>query len=1183
MKNFILCFILFVTPLIAQDIVINEAMSSNNITIYDQDGDTPDWIELYNTTGDPINLNNFGITDDNSELYKWTFPDIDIAAQEYFLLFASGKNRRFSHLETVIDWGAEWKYFLGFAEPPSDWREIAFDDSIWFSGPTGIGRGEGNHATVIPLVISFYIRHAFTVADTSNVSFGILNVDYDDAFVAYLNGAEIARANIGSPGLIPTHNDFAEDSHDALIFQGGLPSQFILDDLKTLLIEGDNVLCIQTHNNNPDSNDLTMIPFLTLAMYEEPESPNGLAEILEPLQPYLHTNFKISSSGETLFLVNDLGVIVDTLDTGEIPTDISIGHQPDGNGNIYYFEEPTPADSNYTYGYQNIADAPDFNIEGGFYTDSVEITLSGNQAGETIFLTLDGTEPDETSYEYTTPFIVNSTTVVRARTIGPNSLPSTTVTNTYFFDVSHTMPIISLATTPANFFDYETGIYVMGPNAGPTYPFHGANFWQPWEKPIHIEIFANDGTRDFVMDGGTRIHGRWSRGKPQKSLAIFARSKYGSSSINYQLFEDKSNNDFQAFLLRNSGGDWNYSHCRDVIVSTVMENEILDYQEYEPVVAYLNGEYWGFYNMREKVNEHFIAENNPGVDPDNIDYLVNDAEPMMGDSLNYHNLKQFIIDNDITLPENYEYVTTQIDIENYAKYLTANLYFDNEDWPDNNIGFWRDRSPEGKWRWILDDCDWGFSFASNHGWDHNTFENVLIVSPNSSYEAWCTFLIREMVSNITFRNALINCIADYMNTIYQPENILSVIDEVYNIMLPEWQMQVDRWSEEPLIFSQESWDEEMTLLRDYAIERHLVMPDHIMNTFNITSTSEVTLDVSDSGLGNIGINYLELDAYPWNGNYYETVPVLLKALPEPGYEFVEWTGDFNSTEDSVYVSLIDSMYITAVFMEAGSAPGDIVINEINYNSSPTINPDDWIEIYNNGSFAIDLSNWQFKDQSDDDVFMLPEGLILLPDSYYVLCKDTVAFHQVFPDVENYIGDWGFGLNANYDMVRIFNDQETLVDFVLYDDENPWPSQPDGNGPTLSLKNPGMENQLPQSWAASEYYGTPGEFNEDVYVSAENQMPDMPSRLILHQNFPNPFNPVTSIKYYLPEDAPVELRIYNLKGQLTKLIVDEFQSHGEHTVAWDGTDSNEKPVASGLYFYQLAAGKNRINRKMLLLK
>nr|HPR16839.1 T9SS type A sorting domain-containing protein [Candidatus Cloacimonadota bacterium] len=154
-----------------------------------------------------------------------------------------------------------------------------------------------------------------------------------------------------------------------------------------------------------------------------------------------------------------------------------------------------------------------------------------------------------------------------------------------------------------------------------------------------------------------------------------------------------------------------------------------------------------------------------------------------------------------------------------------------------------------------------------------------------------------------------------------------------------------------------------------------------------------------------------------------------------------------------------------------------------------------------------------------------------------------------------------------------------IDNVLYDDDYPWSPEPDGTGSTLELRNPNLNNNVAGNWAASAPYGTPGIQNQNM---GNDEIPEVPQELTLYQNFPNPFNPATTISYYLPEAGKTELRIYNVKGQLVKKYV-EFQEKGAHSYFWDSKDDSPKSVASGIYFYQLISPDNRLSRKMLLLK
>ena len=154
----------------------------------------------------------------------------------------------------------------------------------------------------------------------------------------------------------------------------------------------------------------------------------------------------------------------------------------------------------------------------------------------------------------------------------------------------------------------------------------------------------------------------------------------------------------------------------------------------------------------------------------------------------------------------------------------------------------------------------------------------------------------------------------------------------------------------------------------------------------------------------------------------------------------------------------------------------VVINEINYNSLDSFDPDDWVEIYNSSNETIDLGSWLLKDDNDDHIFTIPLNTLLLPNQYLVFCKDTIKFTSLFPDVSPYYGDLGFGLGGGGDFVRLFDYNGLLVDIVEYDDVAPWDTLADGSGPTLELNHPSLDNTLGENWSASQDYGTPGAVN-----------------------------------------------------------------------------------------------------------
>ena len=430
-------FLSFLSVLFSEGLIINEVMSSNGSTIYDEDGDTPDWIELYNGGDNIINLNGYGITDDPTEPYRWIFPAIEIQPHNHLLIYASGKDRQewVAHWETIIDWGDNWNYFLGNNPPPENWNQQNYNDASWESGPSGFGYGDNDDATEISPIISLYVRHEFSVNDIESILKILLHVDYDDAFVAYINGSEIARANIGSTGVPPPYNQGADSWLEAEIYQGGEPGEYFIEPVESLLENGANVLAVQLHNFNLESSDLTLIPFLTLGSSHAPQNAQGLSEHLNVSDINLHTNFKISSSGETLVLTTPDGIIQDSVNTGIILGDVSRGRQPDGGSEWLYFGEPTPGNANVTTGYFGVLEPPYLSQQGSLFSSPGFITMSTVTPDAEIYYTTGGSYPNDASLLYTAPIYIEDNTILRAVAIKQGWLNSRPNTQTYLFDL----------------------------------------------------------------------------------------------------------------------------------------------------------------------------------------------------------------------------------------------------------------------------------------------------------------------------------------------------------------------------------------------------------------------------------------------------------------------------------------------------------------------------------------------------------------------------------------------------------------------------------------------------------------------------------------------------------------------------------------------------------------------------
>ena len=263
---------------------------------------------------------------------------------------------------------------------------------------------------------------------------------------------------------------------------------------------------------------------------------------------------------------------------------------------------------------------------------------------------------------------------------------------------------------------------------------------------------------------------------------------------------------------------------------------------------------------------------------------------------------------------------------------------------------------------------------------------------------------------------------------------------------------------------------------------------------------------------------------------------------------------------------------------AGSVP---TINEINYNSSDLFNPEDWVEIYNPSDSIFNMSQWVFKDEADDHIYTIPEGTIIDPNEFLILCRDTILFKNHFPNVNSYVGNLDFGLSGGGELIRLYNNNGIIMDSLTYDDDNPWPPEPDGDGPTLELINPFRDNGLYSNWSPSIGNGTPGAQNSNYLGDIQHNT--SPEEFRLYQNYPNPFNPQTTIMYYLPQKSEISLIIYDAIGREVRSLDSGVKNSGYHTLSWDSKDNYGKSVSTGIYIYQLQTEKYIKNNKMILIK
>jgi hypothetical protein len=886
-------------------------------------------------------------------------------------------------------------------------------------------------------------------------------------------------------------------------------------------------------------------------------------------EPHFHTNFKIKSEGESLLLSDPSGAIVDRVSTVAIASDYSWGRQPDGAADWFFFDAPTPETSNVTAGYTAFSPSVEFSQAGGFYRNGLTLEITSPALAAEIRYTLDCSEPEQNSTLYSGPILIQKTTVVRARSFTAGLLPGKVTTNTYFINEASTLPVASLSTKRENLFDSATGIY--------------ENFWDDWERPIHFELFEKDGRQGVSVDGGIKIGGGLTRRRPQKTFRIYFRPQYGYSHINYQVFPDLPIYEFTTLFLRNSGNDWDQTHFRDGFLQTLVKGLDIDTQAYRPAVIFLNGEYWGILNIRERLTEDYLAEHY-GVDPDNVD-LLEIAYPntyvsvIEGDLQQFDAVYDYIQKNDLSVDEHYQYVQNRIDLNNFIDYVISEIYFNNGDWPTNNVKFWRPRTETGKFRFMLFDLDWSYGYQQlrvGSGPENDYRANSLVKDLGTS-KLQVALMLRQLLKNNRFKTDFINRCAGYLNTVFRPQHVLAVLEKVKTALEPEMPRHYKKFKSQPISY----WYDCIRIVEEFAQNRPYYLRGHFKNYFGLKDTVGVSLDVSPASAGDIIIDHEKISAFPWLGVYFTDMPITFTALPHIGYRFSGWTGDVASDSIAITRTLGGGISLTAQFEKDDNAAQAIVFNEINYNSSKEFDPEDWLELYNGITDPVNISGWVIKDEDDTSGFAFPPNTIIMPADYLVVCRDEEKFHSLFPDVTNHIGDLGFGLNNGGELIRLYNAQNVLVDSLAYSDSPPWPVEPDGNGPTLMLRDSYLDNSLPQNWMASQKYGTPGVANTFFISSVETTQP--PQGFSLDQNHPNPFNSATTISYNLRYGGHVSLKVYNSMGRLVTTLIYGFQNSGRHVFTWNAKDDNNIRLASGVYFARLLSGSDEKTIAMLFIQ
>ncbi|UKS25801.1 CotH kinase family protein [Paenibacillus sp. HWE-109] len=463
-------------------------------------------------------------------------------------------------------------------------------------------------------------------------------------------------------------------------------------------------------------------------------------------------------------------------------------------------------------------------LPSGFYAEAISLVLETSGKQDVIRYTLDGSDPTKASPVYKESLSIKETTVLKAKAYSPDSSSSPLVTASYFIGQTHPLAVFSLSTNPDNLWSNEKGIYVKGPKASSKSPYEGANFWQDWKIPLHLEFFESGGSLKLESDLSAEIFGGNTRALPQKALALTTGKKDGQK-LNAPLFPGQNILSPRSIVLRNSGQDFSQTHFRDGLVATLLKDTGLDVQAYRPVVVYLNAQYWGIHDLREKIDESFLASHH-NVDEKDIDLLESDAIVKRGSNSTYLALINYIQTHDLRQTDAYNYVSSQLDVMNFMDYHIAETIIANVDWPDHNIRYWRTSEEGSKWKWIVYDSDQSFGDPATSSLHRilttkkKSKEKDLLLSPA---------ILQQLIKNDTFREQFLTRFAFHLQQTFQSDRVISVIDAIYNQMKPEMGRHLDKWGG-----SMAEWETNVDGLRKFAKERPSYMRKQLQDEFHLT-------------------------------------------------------------------------------------------------------------------------------------------------------------------------------------------------------------------------------------------------------------------------------------------------------------------------------------------------------------
>jgi gliding motility-associated-like protein len=635
---------------------------------------------------------------------------------------------------------------------------------------------------------------------------------------------------------------------------------------------------------------------------------------------YLNTSFRVTqTNGEDVVFSNASGTILESYDMaaiGSFQANHSYGRTADGAGTFGVFTNPTQNAANNGAFYNGYAAIPGISEVAGYKTGPINVTIS-SAANTTVYYTTDGSEPTDASTLYSGSISISNTTSLRAIAYSsdPSILPSFIETNTYFFG--------------SDIHDVMT-VHISG----------GTLSDGSWgqDEFTHIEFFTPSGVFITEATGDSNEHGNDSNAYPQRGFDYITRDAMGyDNEIQFPVFSSSNRQGYERLIFKAAAND-NYpnsggAHIRDAYVHRLSEvgNLHLDERKVESCVLYINGEYWGVYDAREKIDDidytKFYFDQPDGF----VDFLKTwgGTWTEYGSGTDWYDLVDFITGNDMTDPANYDYVLTQYNHMSLIDYFILNGYIVSTDWLNWNTAWWRGRNPSGdarRWRYALWDNDASFGHYVNYtGVPSNqpTADPCQIDGMGDVGGQGHIPVLNALFDNEDFFADYIQRYATLSNSIFSCDRMIEVLDSMINVIEPEMQRHCDRWGG-----TYGGWQNSVQELRDYILAR--CNNEIITGIEDCYSVTAYNLTIQLDGEGEIELEGTTINGTnaPFTGTYFADLPIDLMTPSDGaacgsfvGWEIIAGTGTIaDPASDTTTLTINSDVTLVAHFAAPSTGP-----------------------------------------------------------------------------------------------------------------------------------------------------------------------------------------------------------------------------------------------------------------------